>query len=424
MYPTINTVKTIGLFRAVSRAAPLLFLLLLSSCGESTDTSTTTPETESAMTDERGPNNGILLLDDNFVLELAIFETGVPPEYRAWATVNNQPVDPDELDLNVQLTRLGGAVDDIDFVPTGDALRGDMVIYEPHSFSVSVTASYNGNTHRWSYDSFEGRTTIEPAVAEALGIETDIAGPAVIEETIPVYGRIVANSDAVSNVTARFDGKIETVTVALGDYVNAGDTLATIESNQSLTSFELLAPISGLITARNASGGESTVGRALFTITDTSTVWADLAVFPADLPRINIGKRVTINTPLTDTPITGTIARILPETASNQAVTARVVLDNSDGVLRAGTWVQAQINIAEHEVPLAVRREGLQAFRDFTVVYAQIGDQFEVRMLDLGRQSEEWVEVLGGLEPGTRYVTENSYILKADVEKSGASHDH
>ena len=424
MYPTINTVKTIGLFRAVSRAAPLLFLLLLSSCGESTDTSTTTPETESAMTDERGPNNGILLLDDNFVLELAIFETGVPPEYRAWATVNNQPVDPDELDLNVQLTRLGGAVDDIDFVPTGDALRGDMVIYEPHSFSVSVTASFNGNTHRWSYDSFEGRTTIEPAVAEALGIETDIAGPAVIEETIPVYGRIVANSDDVSNVTARFDGKIETVTVALGDYVNAGDTLATIESNQSLTSFELLAPISGLITARNASGGESTVGRALFTITDTSTVWADLAVFPADLPRINIGKRVTINTPLTETSITGTIARILPETASNQAVTARVVLDNSDGVLRAGTWVQAQINIAEHEVPLAVRREGLQAFRDFTVVYAQIGDQFEVRMLDLGRQSEEWVEVLGGLEPGTRYVTENSYILKADVEKSGASHDH
>jgi membrane fusion protein, heavy metal efflux system len=424
MYPTINAVKTIGLFRAVSRAAPLLLLLLLPSCGESTDTSTTTPEAESAMTDERGPNNGILLRDDDFVLELAIFETGVPPEYRAWATANNQPVDPDELDLNVQLTRLGGVVDDIDFVPTGDALRGDMVIYEPHSFSVSVTASYNGNTYRWSYDSFEGRTTIEPAVADALGIETDIAGPAVIEETIPVYGRIVANSDAVSNVTARFDGKIETVAVALGDYVNAGDTLATIESNQSLTSFELLAPISGIITARNASGGESTAGRALFTITDTSTVWADLAVFPYDLPRINIGERVYINTPLTETSITGTIARILPETAANQAVTARVVLDNSDGVLRAGTWVQAQINVAEHEVPLAVKREGLQAFRDFTVVYAQIGDQFEVRMLDLGRQSEEWVEVLGGLEPGTLYVTENSYILKADVEKSGASHDH
>jgi cobalt-zinc-cadmium efflux system membrane fusion protein len=45
-------------------------------------------------------------------------------------------------------------------------------------------------------------------------------------------------------------------------------------------------------------------------------------------------------------------------------------------------------------------------------------------MLELGRQAGEWAEVLGGLEPGTVYVTENSYVLKADIEKSGASHDH
>lgn len=424
MYSIINSVKTIALFRVVSRAAPLFFLMLLSSCGESADTGTITPDTESVATDERGPHNGILLRDDYFVLELAIFETGVPPEYRAWATADNQPVDPGELDLNVQLTRLGGVVDDIDFVPSGDALRGDMVIYEPHSFSVSVTANHDGDTHRWSYDSFEGRTMIEPAVVEALGIVTEIAGPAVIEETIPVYGRIAATADGISDVRARFDGQIATVTVALGDFVNAGDTLATIESNQSLTSFDLVAPIGGLITARNALSGESTAGRVLFTITDTSTVWADLSVFPSDLARIGVGERVRITTPLSDMPINGTISRILPETAANQAVTARVVLENPEGRLRAGTWVQAQIRVAEHEVPLAVKREGLQAFRDFTVVYAQVGDQFEVRMLELGRQSQEWVEILGGLAPGTRYVTENSYILKADVEKSGASHDH
>ena len=45
-------------------------------------------------------------------------------------------------------------------------------------------------------------------------------------------------------------------------------------------------------------------------------------------------------------------------------------------------------------------------------------------MLELGREGGEWIEVLGGLEPGTEYVTENSFILKADIEKSGASHDH
>ena len=75
-------------------------------------------------------------------------------------------------------------------------------------------------------------------------------------------------------------------------------------------------------------------------------------------------------------------------------------------------------------MPLAVKRIGLQAFRDFTVVYAQIGDEYEVRMLELGRQDDTWAEVLGGLEPGTSYVTENSYVIKADIEKLGASHDH
>ena len=89
-----------------------------------------------------------------------------------------------------------------------------------------------------------------------------------------------------------------------------------------------------------------------------------------------------------------------------------------------GMFVTGEIVVAEHSVPLAVKRSGLQAFRDFTVVYAKVGNDYEVRMLDLGSQDAQWVEVLGGLDPGTVYVTTNSYLIKADIEKSGASHDH
>ena len=76
------------------------------------------------------------------------------------------------------------------------------------------------------------------------------------------------------------------------------------------------------------------------------------------------------------------------------------------------------------EVPLAVRASALQRFRDFTVVFARVGDTYEVRMLELGRSDGAYVEVLGGLKPGTEYVTAQSYLIKADIEKSGASHDH
>ncbi len=74
--------------------------------------------------------------------------------------------------------------------------------------------------------------------------------------------------------------------------------------------------------------------------------------------------------------------------------------------------------------PLAVRTRALQPFRDFTVVYAKVGDTYEVRMLDLGRRTEEWTEVLGGIEPGTTYVVDGAFLIRADIEKSGASHDH
>jgi cobalt-zinc-cadmium efflux system membrane fusion protein len=45
-------------------------------------------------------------------------------------------------------------------------------------------------------------------------------------------------------------------------------------------------------------------------------------------------------------------------------------------------------------------------------------------MLELGERDGEWVEVLGGIDPGTPYVVEQSFLIKADIEKSGASHDH
>ena len=103
---------------------------------------------------------------------------------------------------------------------------------------------------------------------------------------------------------------------------------------------------------------------------------------------------------------------------------ARVALDNRDRRWVAGQYLQGQVQVRSIQVPLAVKRAGLQAFRDFTVVFEQVGDTYEVRMLELGRQDETWIEVLGGLKPGVKYVAANSYLIKADIEKSGASHDH
>jgi cobalt-zinc-cadmium efflux system membrane fusion protein len=110
--------------------------------------------------------------------------------------------------------------------------------------------------------------------------------------------------------------------------------------------------------------------------------------------------------------------------SSSQSTAVRVVLDNANGLWRPGVFVRGSVTVTEKPVPLAVKSSGLQRFRDFTVVFAQFGDVYEVRMLDLGASDGTHTEVLGGIEPGQTYVAENSFLIKADIEKSGASHDH
>lgn len=372
----------------------------------------------------KGPHGGRLLTDGDFSLELSIFETGVPPEFRAWAIQGGETLKPTNVDLNITLTRLGGKVDNIKFKPHGDALRGDTIIYEPHSFVVTINAIHEGTKHTWQYDNFEGRTKIETAVAKALEIETQVAGPVVLQEMIKAYGKIVANKERVNHVRARFDGIVKSVSLSVGDKVRKGQTLATVESNSSLNLYAIKAPISGVITQRHANPGEQTAQRQLFTIMDTSTVWLELSIFPSDRERVVTGTEVILENKNNGTLYKSTISNINVIAEANQSVKARVVLDNKFGQFFPGSYVNAKIKVAEHPVPLAVKRSGLQAFRDFTVVYAQIGEEYEVRMLDLGRVAGDWVEVLGGLEAGTKYVSENSYVIKADIEKSGASHDH
>jgi len=377
-------------------------------------------EVESA----RGIHGGRLLIDEDFVLELLIFETGVPPEFRVWVTDHGSPIAPKDVNLAVTLTRLGAIKDEIGFRQQGDFLRGDAVIYEPHSFVVTIEARHAGQTHRWQYDNFEGRTRIGPDVAQAFGLETEMAGSATIMDTVAVYGRVVPNTEMVRVISARFDGVIQSVNVSIGDTVRKGQTLATVESNESLKSYPITAPIGGLVTERLANPGEQTAGRQLFTITDNSMVWVELAIFPSNRMAVHPGAAVVVQAPDGAVQREGVIDRLNTAVEADQSVLARVVLDNPDGALLPGMYLSGEIQVAEHTVALAVKRSGLQAFRDFTVVYAQIGDEYEVRMLELGRQDGQWIEVLGGLAPGTRYVTTNSYLIKADIEKSGASHDH
>ena len=373
----------------------------------------------------KGPHGGRLLSQDGLGIELTIYETGLPPEFRVYAYDEGKPVKPSALELNISLNRLGEKTDHIKFATQDDFLRGDKTIYEPHSFEVVVNAVYEGKPYKWRYDNFEGRTEIPLQIATEMRLKTAPVGAVKLVQTRTLTGRIQANPNRLSRVSPRFRGVVQSVQRELGEQVKKGDVLATIESNTSLHGYKLKAPISGLIVNREIQIGEAPGTEPLFVIADLSDVWVELDIFARDLDDIKLGQAVTVESLEGKYLQTGKINWISPLTShASQSVRVRATLQNSDGKLRPGQYVRGHVTVTEETVPMAVRQSAIQSFRDFQVVYARVNDTYEVRMLELGRRNHEWVEVLSGIEPGTEYVIENSYLVKADIDKSGASHDH
>ncbi len=190
--------------------------------------------------------------------------------------------------------------------------------------------------------------------------------------------------------------------------------------------YTLRSPISGVVTEKHLAIGESVQADSeVFVIADLSIVWAEMLVPDAQLSRVRLGQKVRVISQNNQRTASGVISHnspvVDPETRRAEA---HAHIDNRDGFWRPGMFVTVEVVTDARRVPVAVAKSALQTFRDWNVVFARYGDQFEVRPLTLGEADDQWIEVLSGLNPGQAYAAGNSYVLKAELGKSGASHDH
>lgn len=402
-------------------------VLGFSACGDKKPEATEgTPHGATALDYERGPHRGRMLRNGDFAIEMTIFEDGVEPEFHVYAFLNNKPLSPQSVNLSVELTRLGNVKNTFAFVPQGDFLLGNGVVIEPHSFDVKVMASHAGKSHLWVYASYEGRTTIAERAAIAGGVKAEMAGPVTMSEIITIAGRVEITPEGKSEVRAWYPGRIMSLKAELGQTVKKGQIIARVESSESMQTYPISAPISGVIVEKNANVGDVSGDRALIVIADPTQLHAEFFVYPRDAEKVRQGQSVEVRSLSGDTRITGKVEAVLPTAdMASQTLMAHVHLPASAAhSFRPGMGVEGAFNVNALPVDLAVRTRALQRFRDFTVVYAKVGETYEVRMLELGRQTPEWTQVLGGLEPGTTYVSDGAFLIRADIEKSGASHDH
>jgi cobalt-zinc-cadmium efflux system membrane fusion protein len=193
-----------------------------------------------------------------------------------------------------------------------------------------------------------------------------------------------------------------------------------------LTRFEITAALDGVVVRKHLSPGEWVKEDAeIFTIADLSDVWVDITVYAKDLKFISMGQKAIVRSDEASLQSEGTVSYIGPLVGEeSRTAKARVVISNPDGVWRPGLFVNVRLIHKEHPMPVVVRNESIQRYRDWTVVFVNYGDEYEVRPVELGPNDGEFTGVKKGLDPGEPYVLKKSFILKAELEKSGIAHEH
>jgi cobalt-zinc-cadmium efflux system membrane fusion protein len=285
----------------------------------------------------------------------------------------------------------------------------------------------DSHSHGDEHGHDEGSAEISIESFANRGIAAEVAGPRSITRSIQVNARISANNDAVAHLHPRFAGVVKEARKQVGERVSKGEVLAVIESNQSLQRYEVSSLTDGTILYRHATLGEFVdESRPIFVVADLSTVWADLSVFPRDFSQIHVGQGVTIRPPYkSDTRYDSTISftsSVVDQ--ESQARIARAVVDNPRGELLPDQYVDAAVVLDAIKVDIAVRNTALQRIEDATIVFLQKGDTFLAQPVTTGRSDGDYTEILTGLKAGATYAFGNTFLLKAELGKSSAAHEH
>jgi len=260
---------------------------------------------------------------------------------------------------------------------------------------------------------------------QRLGIALATAGPGTIDSFTELPGEVRPNGDRLAHIVPRYPGIVREVRKTVGDTVKAGEVLAVVESSESLATYQLTTAIDGVVIEKHLTQGEAIDrDKGAFLVADLANVWVDLAVFQKDLDKVTRGQTVRISAGKEVAPAEGLVSYLTPTVdPPTRTATARVVLPNVDGRWRPGMFVTGRV-LAPVQASLVVPLSAVQTYEGNPVVFVERDAGFEPRPVVLGARGESQVAVLSGLEPGERFVATNSFLLKAELGKGEAEHEH
>ncbi len=190
----------------------------------------------------------------------------------------------------------------------------------------------------------------------------------------------------------------------------------------SLTS-QILAPIGGTVVSQNVYEGQYVQeGERMFEIADFATMWFQFSAYEQDLPWLRIGQRVDVTTPAIPGRIfTGKVSFIDPNfDVTTRSTKVRVELDNPliecRRLLSHRLFADGLVHLDAPEVLAAPRAAVIQTGREAVAYVDAGGGAYQRRVVQLGRRGDHRIEILSGLNPGDKVVTNGNLLIDGQAE--------
>ena len=248
-----------------------------------------------------------------------------------------------------------------------------------------------------------------------------------LQRTEQLYGVGAASRQELEEVTALHTSHETELAAAQQRLLLLGLTRERVQglTNASHVVSELAvpSPADGLVVARGVNPGQVVnAGQELFVVTDLSTVWVIGDLYEKDFSAVHVGSEATVTVPSTpERTVRGRVAYIDPRVdPASRTAKVRVEVPNR-GDLRLGMFVTVSFHGGSGERITLIPRTAVQTIGERAVVYVPSEGEdgkFVERQVKLGASSGDFVQVLEGLKPGDKVVTDGSFFLRAEASRT------
>ncbi len=270
--------------------------------------------------------------------------------------------------------------------------------------------------------------SVELGEAESTFLQADAAAELVSKTA--VRERALSERSATSQkelLAAEAEYQAAQTTLSrLGDHLrNLGlsqEEVDRLKQSRKVSSLlPVAAPFAGTVVERSGTVGElADPARPLLSVTDLSNVWILLDIFESSIGKVEVGQQAVFKADAyPDRTFTGTIAWISAQVdPESRTVPARIEVKNVKRLLKANLFGKVAITVRREEAALSVPKVSVQWEGCHHIVFVPDGDSsFQTRKVELGCERGSDYEVLSGLLPGERVVTQGSFLLKTEVLK-------